>query len=123
MEDGHHHRHHKNHDHDHHLEEGGGGEGGLADQQLVEDAPKGPEVGGVVVRLLLYQLRGHVERGALGVSNWSLRKFQESFNLDGGEDKGVEAKVPREAKVTKLGSAVAVEQNVLRLDVPEQNSG
>ena len=104
------------------LEEGGGGEGGLADQELVEDAAEGPEVGRVVVRLLLYQLRGHVERGALGVSNWFL-KFQKSFNLDGSEDKGVEPKVPREAKVAKLGSAVAVEQNILGLDVPEQHSG
>ena len=104
------------------LEEGSGGEGRLADQQLVEDAAKGPEVGRVVVRLLLYQLRGHVERGALGVSNWSLIKFQKSFNLDGGEDEGVEAKVPREAKVAKFGSAVAVKENILRLDVPEQHS-
>ena len=77
-EDGH--RHHKNHHHDHHLEEGGGGEGGLADQQLVEDAPKGPEVGGVVVRLLLYQLRGHVERGALGAS-WLFQIIQKNLTL------------------------------------------
>ena len=39
-------------------------------------------------------------------------------HLDGGEDEGVEAEVPCKTKIAKLGSTVAVEQNVLWFDVP-----
>ena len=41
------------------------------------------------------------------------------FDLDRGKDEGVEAKVPRKAKIAKLCPAVAVKQNILWLDVPE----
>ena len=64
------------------LEEGGGGEGGLADQELVEDAAEGPEVGRVVVRLLLYQLWGHVERGALENQELVFDIVAKEFDLD-----------------------------------------
>jgi len=37
-------------------------EGWLANKELIQDDSQGPEVHGVVVRLLLDQLRGHVQR-------------------------------------------------------------
>ena len=56
----------------------------------------------MVVRLLLDQLRGHVERGA----------------LDRGQHKGVQTEVPGEAEVTELGPTFGVEEDVLGFDVP-----
>ena len=82
------------------LEEGGGGEGGLAHQQLIEDAAEGPEVGRVVVRLLLNQLWGHVERGALLWADFK-RQIPNGSDLDGGEDESVESQIPCKPKITK----------------------
>ena len=74
----------------------------------------------MVVRLLLNQLWGHVERGALMCADFKMQ-IPNGSNLDGGEDESVESQIPCKPKITKLGSAITVQQNVLRLDVPEQN--
>ena len=75
----------------------------------------------MVVRLLLDQLWGHVERGALLSADFKMQ-IPNSSDLDGGEDESVESQIPCKSKITKLGSAFTVQQNVLRLDVPgEQN--
>ena len=74
----------------------------------------------MVVRLLLDQLWGHVERGALLCADFKMQ-IPNGSNLDGGEDESVESQIPCKPKITKLGSAFTVQQNVLRLDVPEQN--
>ena len=74
----------------------------------------------MVVRLLLNQLWGHVERGALLCAGFKMQ-IPKSSDLDGGEDESVESQIPCKPKITKLGPAFTVQQNVLRLDVPEQN--
>ena len=43
-----------------------GVEGRLSREQLIQDASQCPQVGGVVIRLLLHKLRGHVQWCALG---------------------------------------------------------
>jgi hypothetical protein len=69
--------------------------------QLVENAAEGPEVGGVGIRLLLNQLGGHVQRGALNAR----------------EHHRVVAHRPSEAEVGELHGPVAAHQNVLGLHV------
>ena len=80
----------------------------MADQQFVEDATKGPEVGRVVVRLLLNQLWGHVERGALLCADFKMQ-IPNGSDLDGGEHESVESQIPCKPKITKLGSAFTVQ--------------
>ena len=73
----------------HHLYElydGVGGEGGLAVEQLVQDAAQGPQVGLVVVGPLVNQLGRHVQRGP----------------LDALQHVAVNGHLLREAEVTEL---------------------
>ena len=73
----------------HHLYElydGVGGEGGLAVEQLVQDAAQGPQVGLVLVGPLVDQFRRHVQRGP----------------LDALQHVAVNGHLLREAEVTEL---------------------
>ena len=79
----------------------GRGEGRRARGQFVEDHSQAPQIGSVVVGLLLDYLGRHVERRAL----------QRCQNF------GLVAHVPREAEIAQLDDAVGGHQYVLRLHV------
>lgn len=87
----------------------------LTREQLVQNDAIRPNVDAVVVRLLLDQLRRHVQRGALGLA-------EQPVYLDRGEHNRVRAHRAREAEVAELDDAVVADEDVLGLHIPVDNA-
>lgn len=75
-------------------------------KELVQDHPQRPQVNSVVVGLLLYQFRGHIERGP--------------FNRM--QDLRVGGHCPRKAEVAELDHTICREEDILRFHVPVNNA-
>ena len=78
-----------------------GVEGWCANEELIDDDTKRPQIDGVVVWQLLDQLRSHVERST----------------LDGGEHDGVVGHGARKSEITQLHNSIGRDEDVLRLHV------